>query len=58
MQPSDRLKGSLMSVLARNGDLNAAMEVNLVTLLTLEAILVAGELARGKVLMTFGPVGT
>lgn len=27
MQPSERLKGSLMSVLARNGDLDAAMEV-------------------------------
>lgn len=28
MQPSDRLKGSLMSVLARNGDLEAAMAVS------------------------------
>ncbi|CAL8461625.1 g1156 [Coccomyxa elongata] len=27
MQPSERLKGSLMSVLARNGDLDAAMEL-------------------------------
>ena len=27
MTPSDRVKGSIMSVLARNGDLDAAMEV-------------------------------